>query len=148
MKSAVVLLALAALASASLVARVDSSSTISSTPTTTILSLSPTATCLAACKPGDVNCEAACVGAAHPNSSQASETNDCAAKCPQGNGTLSESNAYAQCLQACISSYYPTSQTVAAAGGASGSVTANSATATGTGATGSAATGASGKESL
>jgi hypothetical protein len=37
---------------------------------------------------------------------------------------------------------------VAAAGGASGSVTANSATATGTGATGSAATGASGKESL
>jgi hypothetical protein len=145
MKSAVVLLALAALASASLAPRADSSSTISSAPTTTILSLSPTATCLAACKPGDVNCEAACVGAAHPNSSQASETNDCAAKCVQGDGSLSASDAYAQCLQACISSYFPTSQTVAAAGGASGSGTANSATATGSG---TGATGASSKDVL
>jgi len=135
MKSTLLFLPLLALASAHLFPRSDTTSTISSStpPTTTLLTLSPTATCLAACAPGDVTCKAACVGAAHPNSSQVSETNDCAAKCPQGDGSVSASDAYAKCLQACISSYYPTSQTVGpvGGGGASGSITGNGAAATG-----------------
>jgi hypothetical protein len=43
-------------------------------------------------------------------------------------------------MQACISSYYPTSQTVGAIGGGS-TLASNSATATGTGTSGGVATG-------
>jgi hypothetical protein len=92
----------------------------------------------------DVNCEAQCIGSAHPNSVQVSETNDCAAKCPQGNGTYSESSNYASCLQACISSYYPTSQTAGAMGGSDTAAAAtNGASVTGTmtGTAGEVATG-------
>jgi hypothetical protein len=131
MKAATVLLAFVAVASANLIPRADSS--VSSPATTTSASLSPTATCLAACSPGDVTCEAACVGAAHPNSSQASETNDCAAQCPKGDGSTAASDAYAQCLAACIASNFPTTQTVGPVG-VTGTVTSNAASATGTGA--------------
>lgn len=135
MKTSTLILTLVAVASANLLPRADSSTTTTSPPTTTSASLSPTASCLASCAAGDVTCEAACVGAAHPNSSQASDTNSCAAKCPQGDGSTSDSDAYAQCLAACISSYFPTSQTVGpAAGGTSGLVTVNTASATGSGA--------------
>ncbi|KAH6671381.1 hypothetical protein B0J14DRAFT_702380 [Halenospora varia] len=146
MKASTILLGFVAVASANLVQR-QGSSTASVAPTTTSVSLSPTATCLAACPAGDVNCQAACVGTAHPNSAQASQTNDCAAKCVQGNGTTAESLAYAQCIQSCISSYFPTSQTVGAAVGgstvASGSATGTAAAGTGskTASSGSTATG-------
>ncbi|KAN0099108.1 hypothetical protein V8E51_012883 [Hyaloscypha variabilis] len=84
------------------------------------------------CAAGDVNCEAQCIGSAHPNSVQVSETNECAAKCPQGNGTYSESWNYASCLQACISSYYPTSQTAGAVGGSDTAAATNGAGVIGT----------------
>jgi hypothetical protein len=90
MKTTALLLALIGLAPANLAPRADTKSTISIPPTTTSLSFNPTATC----RPGDVTCEAACVGAAQPNSSQVSETNNCVAKCPQGNGTQSSSDVY------------------------------------------------------
>ena len=141
MKTATLLLAFVAIATASLVPRDNSTSVASSPPVTTTYALSPTQICLQGCTPGDVNCEAACVGSAHPNSLQVSETNECAAQCPQGNGTLSESDGYASCLQACISSYYPTSQTVGVAGASGSAVASNSATATGTGTGGIVATG-------
>jgi hypothetical protein len=63
---------------------------------------------------------------------QVSETNECAAKCPQGNGTYSESWNYASCLQACISSYYPTSQTAGAVGGSDTAAATNGAGVIGT----------------
>jgi hypothetical protein len=142
MKPTALLLAFVALASANLMPRDNSTSIASPAPATTTYSLTPTQICLQSCAAGDVNCQAACVGSAHPNSVQVSETNDCAAKCPQGNGTYTESENYASCLQACISSYYPTSQTVGAVGGGSAStVASNAASATGTGTAGVIGTG-------
>ncbi len=49
----------------------------------------------------------------HPNSVQVNQTDDCVANCPQGDGSKSASDNYGQCVQACIASYYPTSQTAA-----------------------------------
>jgi len=119
------------------------SSTITSAASVVSAVLTPAQTCIASCPAGDVNCQAACVGAAHPNSSQADQTNQCAMKCDQGDGSPAATEKYSQCVQACISSYYPTSQTVAAAPAGSGvaSSAASGATqagsATGTQATGS-----------
>lgn len=119
-------------------------STVSTTPpTTTAYALTPQQSCLASCPAGDVNCQAACVGSAHPNSAQVSETNQCAASCVQGNGSTEESNLYAECLAACISSYYPTTQTAAPVNGVSSVATSNPVTtATGTGTGTKASTGA------
>jgi len=143
MKVATILLStLIAVASANVAPRQDSST--SSVATTTSASLTPQATCLAACQPGDVNCQAACVGTAHPNSAQANQTNECAAKCPQGDGSTSDSDKYASCVSACISSHFPTSQTVGAASGATGTVASNPAAATGTGSAASGASSATG----
>jgi hypothetical protein len=100
-------------------------------PTTTAYSLTPQQSCLASCPAGDVNCQAACVGSAHPNSAQVSETNQCAASCVQGNGSTAETNLYAECLAACISSYYPTSQTAAPVNGVSSAASNAGTTATG-----------------
>ena len=130
MKTSSLILALVSLASANLLAARDSSITTSPSATTTSYSLSPVATCLAACSAGDVQCEAACVGSAHPNSLQVNQTDDCVAKCPQGDGSESASEQYSTCVQGCISSYYPSTQTVAGASVAT--VTSVSATTTGT----------------
>ncbi|KUJ07780.1 uncharacterized protein LY89DRAFT_677562 [Mollisia scopiformis] len=131
MKSSAVILALLSVATASFFApRADTTSSVD--PTTTTYSISPTASCLAACKPGDVNCQAACVGSAHPNSVQVNQTNVCADNCPKGDGSTSANNAYEACLDSCIQSYYPTSQTAAPVSVGSGSVTSVSAGATGT----------------
>jgi len=113
MKTSAFILALATFALADVLEERDSTtSTVSAGPTTTY-SLSPQATCLAACNAGDVTCEAACVGAAHPNSVQVNQTDDCVANCPQGDGSKSASDNYSQCVSGCIASYYPTSQTAA-----------------------------------
>jgi hypothetical protein len=89
--------------------------------------LSPAQTCIAACPASDVNCQAACVGAAHPNSSQVVDTTQCAMKCDQGDGSPAATKKYAECQQACIASYFPTTQTaVAAAGSSSGAVSTGS----------------------
>jgi hypothetical protein len=133
--TSVLALSLAAFASAQ-------STTVSTSPTTTY-ALTPQQTCLATCKAGDVNCQAACIGAAHPNSSQVSQTNECAAKCVQGDGSTSQTNLYAQCISACIASYYPTTQTVAAA--VSSATTIATVKASGTGSAASSGAVATGK---
>ncbi|KAI8939925.1 hypothetical protein NX059_003653 [Plenodomus lindquistii] len=117
--------------------------------------LSGPVSCALECDAGDVTCQAACLGNARPNASQAIATNECAAKCDQGDGSTPDSQAYARCVDACIASLFPSSQTAnvpgAAAGGAGASSAAsaaasatNSALATGSASAGaSAATGSS-----
>lgn len=100
--------------------------------------LSPQLQCVAKCAGGDVTCQAACLGIARPNESQAIETNECAAKCDQGNGSPEATDKYAKCQQDCFYSKFPSSQTIApfAPGAAS---TAAGAGASATSAAGSAA---------
>ncbi|OCK81241.1 hypothetical protein K432DRAFT_326701 [Lepidopterella palustris CBS 459.81] len=115
---------------ASLFSTVFAASSTITEAATTVAGLTPAQTCLLSCSAGDVNCQAQCVGAAHPNSSQADQTNQCAGKCDQGDGSPAATEKYSQCVQACISSYFPTSQTVAAAVGSG--VASNAATISGT----------------
>ncbi|KAL6711956.1 hypothetical protein ACN47E_002999 [Coniothyrium glycines] len=80
--------------------------------------LTPAVSCALACNAGDVTCQAACVGNARPNASQAIETNECAARCDQGDGSTEDSIAYANCVDSCINSLFPSSQTAFAGGAA------------------------------
>jgi len=88
----------------------------------------------------DVCCQAACVNVPCPSQLQANATTECAAQCPQGNGTAAETEQYAECQSACISSYFLT-DTATATGGPTGTASATgtatfgetSATATGSG---------------
>lgn len=105
--------------------------TITSAPTSTALpGLTPQVSCVLACSAGDVTCQAACVGNARPNASQAIETNECAAKCDQGDGSTEDSIAYSKCVDSCINSLFPSSQTAFGPGAAAPSNGAS----TGTGA--------------
>lgn len=79
--------------------------------------LSPALSCLSVCSAGDVTCQAACLGNARPNASQVIETNECAAKCDQGDGSAEDSIAYGKCVDGCINSLFPSSQTAFGAGG-------------------------------
>ncbi|OCL09321.1 hypothetical protein AOQ84DRAFT_291452 [Glonium stellatum] len=135
MKYSIVLLSLLATAFA---VPQGASSTITSAASVVSAALTPAQSCIASCSAGDVNCQAACVGAAHPNSSQVDQTTQCAMGCDQGDGSPAATEKYSQCVQACISSYFPTSQTVAAAPAGSGVASTG---ASGTGATGAARTG-------
>ncbi|KAJ4355282.1 hypothetical protein N0V95_003037 [Ascochyta clinopodiicola] len=92
------------------------------------------------------NCRASCLGIARPNSSQAVETTECAAKCDQGDGTAEATKKYSDCVQSCIASLFPSSQTGSQIPGAA----ASSGAAAGTGtksANPTASTGASGSGS-
>lgn len=112
------------------------------TPAPIPTGLTSAVSCALECDAGDVTCQASCLGNARPNASQAIETNECAAKCDQGDGSTADSNAYAKCVDACINSLFPSSQTAfqggagaaAPSGGASASAsgTGNSANPTGT----------------
>lgn len=122
------------LAAVSVRAAPQQASTVSSVASSTV-SLTPAQTCLAQCSAGDVTCEAACVGTAHPNASQVNATTQCAMACDQGDGSAAATQKYAECQQACIASYFPTSQTVVAvAGSATGTAASNAASATASGA--------------
>jgi len=68
------------------------------------------------CTAGDVMCQAACLGNARPNASQVVETNKCAAACDQGDGSKADSEKYGQCVDSCINSLFPSSQTAFAPG--------------------------------
>jgi hypothetical protein len=63
-------------------------------------------------------CQAACLGNARPNASQVIDTNKCASKCDQGDGSASAAKAYASCVDGCINSLFPSSQTAFAPGAA------------------------------
>jgi len=71
-----------------------------------------TMSCLNACNAGDVTCQASCVGTAHPSTAQVEATTQCAMQCNQGDGSAEASKKYSECVQACIQSHFPTSQTV------------------------------------
>ncbi|KAF2270730.1 hypothetical protein CC78DRAFT_574020 [Lojkania enalia] len=93
-------------------ARPQEASTITSAPASAAsVSLTPQQSCATACPAGDVTCQAACFGVARPNSSQASETNECAAQCDQGDGSPEATEKYAECQQACFASLFPSTQT-------------------------------------
>ncbi|KOS16688.1 hypothetical protein ESCO_004881 [Escovopsis weberi] len=64
--------------------------------------------CLNSCKPDDVNCKAHCEKIPSPNASQAVSTNNCVAKCSQGDGSAAATKAYEQCVSACITNNYYT----------------------------------------
>jgi len=100
--------------------------------------LTPQQSCAVACPAGDVTCQAQCLGIARPNSSQVVETNECAAKCDQGDGTPEATDKYSKCVQGCISSYFPSSQTAGAFVSVS-QVASNAASATGSAASGTGA---------
>lgn len=96
--------------------------------------LSAPVSCALACDAGDVTCQAACLGNARPNASQAIATNECAAKCDQGDGSTPASQAYAKCVDACINSLFPSTQTanIPGAGAAAAPSAASGAAASGT----------------
>ncbi|KAF2627964.1 hypothetical protein BU25DRAFT_421458 [Macroventuria anomochaeta] len=88
------------------------SSAVTTAPaTTSVPEVSPAISCVSACTPGDVTCQASCLGIARPNSSQAVETTECAAKCDQGDGSAEATQKYSDCVQSCIASLFPSSQT-------------------------------------
>ncbi|KAI9866590.1 MAG: hypothetical protein M1813_001142 [Trichoglossum hirsutum] len=90
----------------------------------------PQEICLGKCKPGDVDCQAACIVVPAPNESMVNDTHDCAAKCNQGSGSPADTKAYSDCVQSCISSHFY-SGSPATPKPASGSASAGSAAATG-----------------
>ncbi len=102
-------------------------------PATSTRELTPLESCLAGCRAGDVNCQAVCVGVPNPTEDGVNQTTECEANCEQGDGTEAETRAFAECKQACYSSYFYTSG--AAAPTSTGTATAASdaeATETGT----------------
>lgn len=122
------------------------SSTVVVSDASTTVSLSPQATCLEACELGDVNCQARCLGTAHPNEAQANQTTECVAQCDQGDGSPAATERYSQCVQSCIASYFPTTSTAGAVVGAGSTAASNMASATsgaGASASGAAATASS-----
>jgi len=125
-------IAILALAVGALARPQDASSITSAPPTAASAALTPQVSCALACNPGDVTCQAACLGIARPNSSQVVETNECAAKCDQGDGSPAATEKFSQCVQGCISSHFPSSQTAfGGPGNAAPSGAASSAGATG-----------------
>jgi len=80
--------------------------------------------------------QAACQGIARPNASQAIDTNKCAAKCDQGDGSAGAAKQFSDCVQGCIASLFPSSQTAFAPGNiAAASASSVSAGASATGST-------------
>ena len=132
---------------------------LAATPSPTQSAESPEVSCLNACTRGDVYCEAACVGAAHPHAPQASNTIDCVRNnCPVGDGTVASNAKYQQCVQSCIANDFPTTASAAAGApgsqstgnfagpGSSNSMTAGAAG--GNGASGSSAAGSAGPKGM
>ncbi|KAH9879300.1 hypothetical protein J1614_002739 [Plenodomus biglobosus] len=130
----------------------DATVTSAPAPAAVPSGLTPAVSCALACDAGDVTCQAACLGNARPNASQAIATNECAARCDQGDGSTPASEAFARCVDACINSLFPSSQTAnipgaapaGPAGTASGGAASAAASATNSAlATASASAGAS-----
>ncbi|KAL1794751.1 hypothetical protein ACET3X_006567 [Alternaria dauci] len=97
------------------------------TPAAIPSGLSPAISCAMSCDDSDVTCKAACLGNARPNASQVVDTNECVARCDQGDGSTEDSIAYAKCADSCINSLFPSSQTAFGAGGAANAAPSGSA---------------------
>lgn len=121
--SAVLLFAIGALA----IPQDASVTSAPKTPAAIPSGLSPAISCAMSCDDSDVTCKAACLGNARPNASQVIDTNECVAKCDQGDGSDEDSIAYAKCADGCINSLFPSSQTAFGAGGAANAVASGSA---------------------
>ncbi|CEJ53963.1 hypothetical protein PEBR_23071 [Penicillium brasilianum] len=111
------------------------STTSTVAPATT---LSAEAQCAQKCDANDVCCVAQCYHVPCPSDDNANDTNSCVAACPQGTGSPSDTQKYADCEQKCYSSHFfnPTTAvaqaTHSASSGSSGTtVTGSSATETG-----------------
>jgi hypothetical protein len=125
-------------------ARPQDASSITSAPASAAsAALTPQVSCALACDPADVTCQASCMGIARPNSSQAVETNECAAKCDQGDGSPAATEKFSQCVQSCIASFFPSSQTVAVPAVGSAGASQSGAPSAGASATGAAQSAAS-----
>lgn len=112
-------------------------SAIPQTATSTTATLSPQASCAINCARDDICCQAKCVGVPCPDQGMANKTTECAAACPQGNGSPADTAAYGQCQFSCISSYFftpagaatlPTGAATSAASTTHGSATGGSTT--------------------
>src|SRR5271167_3716597 len=88
----------------------------------------------------DICCQANCAKVPCPNPAQVNATTECAAKCPQGNGTASDTAQYASCQSSCISSFFLTASVASTS--SSGSAATNGAGST-TGSVETTATGGS-----
>ncbi|KAG8169818.1 hypothetical protein KVR01_000563 [Diaporthe batatas] len=116
----------------------DTTGTTSSTATaaTTDAAQASTLACLDACDAGDVNCRAVCLGVPHPDAGQVNATTECAAKCDQGDGSKSDTDAYGACVDDCIANNFYTSggtpQATAGSGSSGSTASGSSASATST----------------
>ncbi|KAJ6037390.1 hypothetical protein N7540_001669 [Penicillium herquei] len=88
-----------------LLALVAAENTTAEAPATTVV-ISPEAQCAKKCNNKDVCCIAKCYHVPCPSESQAVDTNNCVAACPQGNGTPADSKNYADCEQNCYNSHF------------------------------------------
>ncbi|OTB16050.1 hypothetical protein K445DRAFT_106577 [Daldinia sp. EC12] len=77
--------------------------------------------CLNACDASDVNCQAKCIAVPSPDNQNVNQTTECVAECPQGKGSASDNQAYADCVNGCIAQYFYTSTGLPAATTGSGS---------------------------
>ena len=68
-----------------------------------------------------------------PSESQANDTNSCVAACPQGTGSPSDTQKYADCEQKCFSSHFFPANGAAATKASSKTSTASGSSATETG---------------
>ncbi|KAI9039686.1 uncharacterized protein KD926_009156 [Aspergillus affinis] len=69
-------------------------------------SLTPEASCAKKCTETDLCCVASCYKVPCPSDSQANDTVDCVAACPQGTGSPSDTDRYAKCQNSCYSSHF------------------------------------------
>ncbi|KAE8353036.1 hypothetical protein BDV28DRAFT_134007 [Aspergillus coremiiformis] len=88
-----------------LTAAQSGSTTTNSAPTTTV-SLSPEQSCAKNCADTDLCCIAGCFKVPCPNGSQANDTNNCVAACPQGTGTPADNQRYISCQNSCFSNHF------------------------------------------
>ncbi|RDA88135.1 hypothetical protein CP532_6795 [Ophiocordyceps camponoti-leonardi (nom. inval.)] len=110
--------------------------------------------CLDRCPLGDANCKAHCITVPSPNERQAKATNDCTAKCEQGDGSPAQIKAYGDCVQGCISQHFytqpsgtPDQHAVGGSGDSGSSSNSNDANSSGVDAAASATGTASGSSS-
>jgi len=68
---------------------------------------SPQEQCVSSsCQGKDARCTASCWGVPAPNTDMANDTTECAAKCPQGDGSPEQTDKFAACVQGCISASF------------------------------------------
>lgn len=106
---------------------------------------SSTAACLEECEAGDVDCQADCVHVPSVTEDQVNANTECSRECDQGDGSPEQTEAFGQCLAACVQKNYFISsvgspEPTGGAGSGSGSGSGNSSSDEDAATTGGAAT--------